>query len=88
MAKTVSFLLVDDDRDDTSLFKEVLEEVNPSILFNSAEDGHQALHFLKSQNDHLPDIIFLDLNMPRMGGKECLTEIKGDEKLNSIPVIV
>ena len=88
MAKTVSFLLVDDDADDTSLFKEVLEEVNPSVVFNSAEDGHQALHFLKNETSILPDIIFLDLNMPRMGGKECLAQIKNDEKLHSIPVIM
>ena len=88
MTKAVSFLLVDDDRDDTSLFKEVLEEVSPSIIFNSAEDGHQALSFLKKQNNQLPDIIFLDLNMPRMGGKECLAEIKSDEKLHGIPVIM
>ncbi len=88
MAKTVSFLLVDDDADDTSLFKEVLEEVNPSVVFNSAEDGHQALHYLKKDGGTLPDIIFLDLNMPRMSGKECLTEIKRDEKLHDIPVIM
>lgn len=88
MAKTVKFLLVDDDADDTSLFKEVLEEVNPSIVFNSAEDGHQALHLLKKEGSILPDIIFLDLNMPRMSGKECLAEIKNDEKLLHIPVIM
>ncbi len=88
MTKTLSFLLVDDDTDDTSLFKEVLEEVNPSINFNSAKDGQQALKILKSEEAKLPDIIFLDLNMPRMGGKECLTEIKSDEKLHKIPVIM
>ena len=88
MTKTLSFLLVDDDLDDTSLFKEVLEEVTPSVVFNSAEDGSQALHFLKKETSILPDVIFLDLNMPRMGGKECLTEIKSDKKLHDIPVIM
>ena len=88
MTKTVNFLLVDDDVDDTSLFKEVLEEVTPSVVFNSAEDGSQALHYLKKETSILPDVIFLDLNMPRMGGKECLKEIKSDEKLHSIPVIM
>jgi CheY-like chemotaxis protein len=88
MTKALSFLLVDDDTDDTSLFKEVLEEVNPSIIFNWAEDGQQALQFLKNQKSELPDVIFLDLNMPRMGGKECLAEIKNDEKLHKIPVIM
>lgn len=88
MAKTLSFLLVDDDTDDTSLFKEVLQEVNPSIIFNSAEDGQEALQILKNEHEKLPDVIFLDLNMPRMGGKECLAEIKSDEKLHKIPVIM
>jgi CheY-like chemotaxis protein len=88
MTKSLSFLLVDDDTDDTSLFKEVLEEVNPSISFIWAEDGQQALQFLKNEDNNLPDVIFLDLNMPRMGGKECLTEIKSDEKLHKIPVIM
>jgi len=88
MTKALSFLLVDDDSDDTSLFKEVLEEVNSSIIFNSAEDGQQAIQFLKSRTNELPDVIFLDLNMPRMGGKECLVQIKNDEKLHKIPVIM
>ena len=88
MTKSLSFLLVDDDTDDTSLFREVLEEVNPSIIFNWAEDGQEALQFLKNEDSELPDIIFLDLNMPRMGGKECLAEIKNDAKLHKIPVIM
>lgn len=88
MSKNLNFLLVDDDVDDTLLFKEVLEEVNPEVVFNSAEDGHQALHYLKKDSSLLPDIIFLDLNMPRMSGKECLAEIKNDEKLHNIPVIM
>jgi len=88
MTKALSFLLVDDDSDDTSLFKEVLEEVNSSIIFNSAEDGQQAIQFLKSRTNELPDVIFLDLNMPKMGGKECLTQIKKDEHLHKIPVIM
>jgi CheY-like chemotaxis protein len=88
MTKALSFLLVDDDSDDTSLFKEVLGEVNSSIIFHSAEDGQQAIQFLKSETSKLPDVIFLDLNMPRMSGKECLTQIKNDEKLHKIPVIM
>ena len=87
MTKALHFLLVDDDSDDTSLFREVLEEVNPSIIFNAAEDGQEAIQFLKNESS-LPDVIFLDLNMPRMGGKECLVQIKNDEKLHKIPVIM
>lgn len=88
MAQTLNFFLVDDDTDDILLFKDVLKEVNPSINFNSAEDGQQAIQFLKTNKTALPDVIFLDLNMPRMSGKECLVEIKRDEKLHKIPVII
>ena len=87
MSKLTRFLLVDDDADDTSIFKEVLEDVNPSIEFTFASDGREALQSLQ-KNTFLPDLIFLDLNMPRMGGKECLSAIKKDEKLQQIPVIM
>ena len=76
MAKFIRFLLVDDDVDDTSIFKEVLEEVSPSIDFVSAGDGNEALSILKRPNSILPDVIFLDLNMPRIDGKECLSALK------------
>ncbi len=88
MGKIIRFFLVDDDTDDTLIFKEVLNEVNPAIDFISAADGNEALTALKAQSNSLPDIIFLDLNMPRMGGKECLTALKKDEQLQHIPVIM
>jgi CheY-like chemotaxis protein len=88
MTKNNRFLLVDDDLDDVSLFKEVLQEVNPSIDFVSAADGQEALTILKQHQNNFPDIIFLDLNMPRMDGKQCLTEIKRDPHLQRIPVIM
>jgi CheY-like chemotaxis protein len=88
MTKALRFLLVDDDSDDTSLFREVLEEVNASVIFHSAGDGQQAIQFLQDETVELPDVIFLDLNMPRMSGKECLVHIKNDEKLHKIPVIM
>jgi CheY-like chemotaxis protein len=88
MIKNNRFLLVDDDADDVSIFKEVLEEINPSIDFIFAADGQEALEILKEQRTNFPDIIFLDLNMPRMDGKECLVQIKKDPVLQSIPVIM
>lgn len=81
------FFLVDDDADDVTIFKEVLQDINPGIDFVSAGDGHEALTNLKMQNNK-PDVIFLDLNMPRMGGKECLVALKGDVQLQNIPVIM
>jgi CheY-like chemotaxis protein len=88
MTKYNRFFLVDDDADDVSIFKHVLQQVNPSIDFISAGDGQEALRFLKDQQSDFPDVIFLDLNMPRMSGKECLTELKKDEDLQNIPVIM
>ncbi|MEO8712636.1 MAG: response regulator [Parafilimonas sp.] len=88
MTKYNCFLLVDDDGDDVSIFKHVLRQVNPSIDLISAADGEEALNFLKHQQSNLPDVIFLDLNMPRMSGKECLIELKKDPDLQHIPVIM
>ena len=88
MTKYARFFLVDDDADDVSIFKETLREVNPSIEFISAGDGHAALESLKRLQNDLPDIIFLDLNMPKMDGKECLAQLKRDTYLKNIPVIM
>lgn len=85
--KTITFLLVDDDLDDTSLFEEVLSDVDPSINLRTAINGEIALKDLQKQ-DVLPDVIFLDLNMPRMGGKEFLYLIKQNPRLKDIPVIM
>lgn len=82
------FLIADDDIDDVELFKETLNEINASIQLYTAYDGQEALSILRSGEFSLPDIIFLDLNMPRMGGKECLKELKSDSQLRHIPVIM
>lgn len=83
-----SFLLVDDDVDDVVLFEEVLKEVNNSIRFSSSSNGIEALEFLHKNIDDLPKLIFLDLNMPRMDGKECLKAIKQHPKFSQVPVIM
>lgn len=87
MVKQHSFLLVDDDPDDVFLFGEVLHNINPSIEFRTAANGQEALDMLKSSAS-LPDLIFLDLNMPRMGGVECLAILKADAVLKDVPVII
>lgn len=85
--KPFTFFLVDDDADDTLLFDEIISEVAPTFQFTSAVDGQEALDNLRNGTP-LPDLIFLDLNMPRMGGKECLLQLKTDEQLQHIPVIM
>ena len=88
MIQTRSFLLVDDDIDDILIFQETLKKVDERIHFSSAKNGKDALEFLSSNSHRLPNLIFLDINMPRMDGKECLKLMKQDEKLKHIPVIM
>ncbi|MUH34585.1 response regulator [Zobellia amurskyensis] len=82
------YLIVDDDEDDIDFFHEAMREVNASALCHFAYDGEEALSLLRYKLKMLPDLIFLDLNMPRMDGITCLRELKRDEKLRHIPVII
>jgi len=81
-------LLIDDDRDDAELFKEALSVINSSIGFEHYEDSRQGLQNLLQKQSDLPDLIFLDINMPIVSGWQCLTEFKNAEHLKHIPVIM
>ncbi len=78
-------LLIDDDEDDQAIFKEALEIINPLLHCDIADNGTTALDKLKNGTS-LPDIIFLDLNMPVMNGIEFLIQIKKEILINKIPV--
>ncbi len=78
-------LLIDDDVDDQEIFFMALQEYNASILCHFAGDGVIALDKF-SDNSFLPNCIFIDINMPRMNGVECLEEIKKIERLRCIPI--
>ena len=80
-----SFLLVDDDSDDSELFCEALHEVDHSIHCHFALDGQEALNLLQTVS---PDVIFLDINMPGMNGWDCLSILKNNEDCKNIPVIM
>ena len=82
------FLLADDDRDDAEIFSEALSTVNPSIKFHHVEDGQEVFQFLSTSKIEIPDVIFLDLNMPAMSGWQCLAKLKNDTALKNIPVIM
>jgi len=88
MKKITAVLLVDDDEEDKNFFREALYEVDPTVQYLQASDGQQALNMLHTSYDMLPDLIFLDLNMPVMGGKQCLQEILKSKYLRHIPIII
>lgn len=79
--------LADDDEDDQLLFNDVLKELSSSIELTVARDGEHLMKLL-TQLKQLPDILFLDLNMPLKNGFECLEEIKADKKFENLPVII
>jgi CheY-like chemotaxis protein len=84
----ITILLADDDEDDCFLFSEVLEEIPIPTTLTTVRNGEQLLHLLKSLKDELPHVLFLDLNMPRKNGWQCLEEIKQSEKLRKLKVII
>jgi two-component system, chemotaxis family, response regulator Rcp1 len=91
-AMTMEVLLVEDSPGDVRLTREALREANKSIHLHVAADGVEALAFLRHQGTHLraprPDLILLDLNLPRMDGREVLASIKVDADLKTIPIII
>jgi CheY-like chemotaxis protein len=86
MGKVV--LIVDDDVDDRDFFCEALHEIDQSIKCVCAKNGFEALELLNQPKTELPDYIFLDLNMPRLGGIQCLSALKKIKRLSNIPVVI
>lgn len=80
-------LLADDDSDDRDLFEEAVGFVDPQVKVTMAKDGEELIDLLV-QGQFRPDLIFLDLNMPRKNGKECLEEMMQDPEFKNIPVII
>ncbi|WP_033410832.1 response regulator [Segetibacter koreensis] len=83
----LAVFIVDDDKDDTDMFCEVISEINNSVKCTAASNGKEALQLLENERV-LPDFLFLDLNMPGMNGKQLLKQLKQNQKLTSIPVII
>jgi DNA-binding response OmpR family regulator len=84
----MNILLVDDDEDDRKLFIDAAKELDSTIKCFSAADGMAALAYLRDDQHDLPDYIFLDLRMPGLSGEECLIEIKREQRMAKVPVIV
>jgi len=90
--KPVEILLVEDNEGDIGLIEEVFEEAKIRNTLHIAEDGEEAILFLRGEGKFSgsprPDIILLDLNLPKKDGREVLREIKEDNHLKNIPVVV
>lgn len=84
--KQLHILLADDDVDDCLFFKEALHELPILTRLTTVPNGEMLMQLL-NETSQLPDILFLDLNMPRKNGYTCLLEIKQNEKLKKLPVI-
>jgi CheY-like chemotaxis protein len=91
-AAPIEVLLVEDSPGDVRLTKEAFTDAKVHINLHVASDGAKAMAFLKREGEHAnaprPDLILLDLNLPKKDGREVLAEIKGDPKLQSIPVVI
>ncbi len=92
MAQPVCVLLVEDNPADAELTRDALIESRLHIDFQVVGDGEQALSYLRREGQHsaapIPDLVILDLNLPRVDGREVLAEMKKDAKLKLIPVVV
>ena len=91
-SKPMEVLLVEDSPGDVRLTQEVFRNANNAVHLHVATDGVEAMTFLKREGPHAhaprPDIILLDLNLPRMDGREVLAQIKQDGNLRMIPTII
>jgi len=91
-ARSISILLVEDNPGDVRLIQEIFREGRIFNQLDIAKDGEEALNYLHQtgiyKNTPRPDLILLDLNLPKINGNEVLSEIKSDEQLRRIPVII
>ena len=88
MTEQFNLLLADDDADDHLFFDDALKTVSSSCHLSIVEDGDELMKYLIAHASQLPDMVFLDLNMPRKNGTECLNEIKSHNELKNLPVII
>jgi len=90
--KTLQVLLVEDSPGDVRLTQEAFREANRAIDLHVAVDGIEAMAFLRREGEHAeaprPDLVLLDLNLPKMDGREVLAHIKEDEELKTIPTVI
>ena len=81
-------LLAEDDDDDRLFFKDAIEEIKVKTVVTMVNDGVELMEYLQKPNVHLPHLVFLDLNMPRKNGMQCLKEIRSNHKLKELSIAV
>ena len=86
--RLLNILLADDDFDDCNFFREALEASPVSAKLKTVHDGGELMNYLTANTDHLPNVLFPDINTPRKNGFECLSGIKQNDKLKDMPVIM
>jgi CheY-like chemotaxis protein len=87
-SKKLNIVMADDDEDDREMFKDALISVNRNVRFTVVSNGVKLMELLQKIQDNLPDIIFLDLNMPLKGGMECVHEIKNSKIFARVPIAI
>ena len=88
MSKNISLFIVDDDQDDQIFLIEALKEIEPSVRYFTALNGQEGLQKLQKNNIPFPSLIFLDLHMPKISGKQFLNAVNKDPSLKNIPVLI
>ncbi len=88
METTINVMLADDDEEDRILFREAFKEIKIKTNVVTVNDGVELMEYLETHTSHLPHIIFLDLNMPKKNGIECLNDIRSSEKLKHLSVAI
>ena len=84
----LQILLAEDDEDDRDLFTNALKELKTKIIVHTVNDGIELMDYLAKNGNALPQLLFLDLNMPRKNGFECLKEIRSKQKLREISIAI
>ena len=88
ISRKLNIILAEDDQDDRLLFEEVISELPVSVELTTFNNGEELMEWLNDDENHLPDALFLDLNMPRKNGFAALGEIKRNTDLQDLPVVI
>ena len=84
----IKILLADDDADDREIFQQALNDAHADAKLTTVADGEKLMQYLAEVDGQHPDIIFLDINMPGKNGKKCLQEIRSNDKLKHVPIVI